>query len=191
MKHQPPALSQTVTFGLQRAAEARTDLRGYLLAATTRCSLCRQAAASGPGSGPCSWAATRAANLCSSSGWASLRGERADRGVRAELRPSQSLTKLSDRPDSCPPPPQTVPPVPGLPQEALCRRREHGGRPGPRPKRPPRGGRSAADGSGGTRCCYKGSAPEGRFRGEGGALGEITLNDPKRGDGKTHCVNLF
>lgn len=105
MKHQPPALSQTVTFGLQRASEARTDLRGYLLAATTRCSLCRQAAASGPGSGPCSWAATRAANLCSSSGWASLRGERADRGVRAELRPSQSLTKLRDRPDSCHPPP--------------------------------------------------------------------------------------
>lgn len=27
--------------------------------------------------------------------------------------------------------------------------------------------------------------------GGGGALGEITLNDPKRGDGKTHCVNLF
>lgn len=106
MKHQPPALSQTITFGLQRAAEARTDLRGYLLAATTRCSLCRQAAASGPGSGPCSWAATRAANLCSSSGWASLRGERADRGVRAELRPSQSLKKLRDRPDSCHPPPK-------------------------------------------------------------------------------------
>lgn len=91
-----------------------------------RCSLCSPLTASGLRSGPCRAAATRAANLRSSSARTSLRGQRVNPWL-----------------SSSPPPQCPGPPVPRLLEETLGRRREHAGRSTTRPF-PPRYAAKAA-----------------------------------------------